>query len=28
MVPFRFIFAQLGFDVEWVEKDFVIKVGQ
>lgn len=28
MVPFRFIFEQLGFGVEWVEKDYVIKVGQ
>jgi len=28
MVPFRFIFEQLDYGVEWVETDFVIKVGQ
>jgi len=26
MVPFRFIFEQLGYTVEWVERDFVVLV--
>ena len=28
MVPFRFIFEELGYKVEWIEKDFVIKVSK